>query len=185
MDSPSEWYIDNFLISTNASLIQPAAVNEAFGSDLIHWARTMDEKLLKKMLDNSLCFGVYALPTSSAEIAGPHTFSIFDRPTDIGLGRGNPRQIGLARLITDEVSFAYVTDVYILEEHQGKGLGKFLIKCINDTISSWPEFRRVLLITSGANKFYEEMLGMKDFEQGKNGFTMMTRKGSGAVIKDV
>ncbi len=185
MTSPSEWYRENFLVSTNASLIQPAAVNAAFGSDLVYWAKTMDEKLLKKMLDNSLCFGVYELPTSSAEIAGPQVVSMFDRPTNIGPGRGNPRQIGLARLITDEVSFAYVTDVYILEEHQGKGLGKFLIKCIDDTISSWPEFKRALLITSSGNKFYEDKLGMKDFEQGKNGFTMMTRKGSGAVIKDV
>ncbi|KUJ22983.1 uncharacterized protein LY89DRAFT_163492 [Mollisia scopiformis] len=81
----SEWYRDNLLISTNPSLIQPAAVNAAFDSDMMHWVKAIDETLLKKMLDNSLCFGVYELPSSSSDIAG----------------RAGPRQIGLARIVTD------------------------------------------------------------------------------------
>jgi len=98
-------------------------------------------------------------------------------------GRGNPRQVGLARLITDEVSFAYLTDVYILDEHQGKGLGKFLIKCVDETLSQWPEFKRALLINSSGSKFYEEALGMKKFEQDKDGLAVMTRLGPGSVLK--
>ncbi len=70
MASQTEWYRDNFLISTNPSLIQPGAVNAAFATDALYWAKSMDEIILKKMLDNSLCFGVYELPTSSADIAG-------------------------------------------------------------------------------------------------------------------
>lgn len=70
MSSPTEWYKDNFLFSTNPSLIQLAAVNAAFATDYVHWAKPMKESLLKKMLDNSHCFGVYELPKSSAEIAG-------------------------------------------------------------------------------------------------------------------
>jgi hypothetical protein len=71
MTSPSEWYKDEFFVSTQASLIQPNAVNTAFASGLMYWARAInDEKLLKTMLDNSLCFGVYQMPTSSSEIAG-------------------------------------------------------------------------------------------------------------------
>lgn len=70
MAARTEWYRDNILISTNPSLIQPAAVNAAFGSDMMYWVKPIDETLLKKMLDNSLCFGVYELPSSSAEIAG-------------------------------------------------------------------------------------------------------------------
>ncbi|KAL5318634.1 hypothetical protein ACEPPN_013698 [Leptodophora sp. 'Broadleaf-Isolate-01'] len=164
---PTEWYKSNFLFSTNPSLIQPPAINAAFATDYVHWAKPMDEALLKKMLDNSLCFGVYELPTSSAEIAG----------------RSNPKQIGLARLITDRVSFAYLTDVYILEPYQGQGLGKFLIKCVDETIDSWPQFRRALLMADSKEKgFYEQMLGMKEFEQGANGYSMMTRKGKGSVI---
>jgi hypothetical protein len=72
----TEWYKDNFLISTQKSLIQPASVNAAFGTDSIYWAKPIDEHLLKKMLDNSLCFGVYELPTSTSNIAGQRVASI-------------------------------------------------------------------------------------------------------------
>lgn len=66
MASQTEWYKDNFLISTAKPLIDPAAVNAAFAAEAIYWARPMEQGLLKKMLDNSLCFGVYELPPSSS-----------------------------------------------------------------------------------------------------------------------
>ena len=78
---------------------------------------------------------------------------------------------------------AYLTDVYILDEYQGKGLGSWLIECVDEALSSWPELRRVFLVTSNANNFYHEKLQMKEFEQGKDGLVMLTRKGAGSVIK--
>jgi GNAT superfamily N-acetyltransferase len=104
--------------------------------------------------------------------------------SDSLIGRSNPRQIGLARLITDEVSFAYLTDVYILDEYQGKGLGTWLIKCVDETLSSWPELRRALLVTNHGSSFYGEKLGMKEFEQGKNGMAIFSRKGGGSVFDE-
>jgi len=65
MTTPTEWYKDNFFISTAKSLIDPTAVNAAFATEAIYWAKPMEERLLKRMLDNSLCFGVYELPASS------------------------------------------------------------------------------------------------------------------------
>ena len=47
------------------------------------------------------------------------------------LGRAGPKQIGLARLITDYVTIAYLTDVYVLEEYQGKGLGTWLLGAVD------------------------------------------------------
>ncbi|KAJ7689848.1 hypothetical protein B0H17DRAFT_875320, partial [Mycena rosella] len=75
-----------------------------------------------------------------------------------------PVQIGLAHLVTDCVSLAYLTDVFILPSYQSKGLGKWLIKCINEAITKWPDLRVVLLFTGGAHtehtaKFYSNMLG--------------------------
>lgn len=58
------------MISTSPLLIQPEAVNAAFESDALYWARGMEPEYLKKMLSKSLCFGVYALPESSSELAG-------------------------------------------------------------------------------------------------------------------
>ena len=66
MANPSQWYKGNFLISTAKSLVDPAAVNQAFGLEALYWARPLEEGILKKMLDNSLCFGLYELPTSTS-----------------------------------------------------------------------------------------------------------------------
>jgi len=72
MASNTEWRQDNFLVSIDKSLIQPSAINAAFGSDCMYWARPMEESQLKKMLDRSLCFGVYELPNSSSDIKSEH-----------------------------------------------------------------------------------------------------------------
>jgi GNAT superfamily N-acetyltransferase len=185
MSSPTEWYRDNYLISTSSKLIQPSAVNAAFGTEALYWTRPIDDGLLKKMLDNSLCFGVYELPSSTSDIAGSkYPTSTLSFLIDNFVGRGNPRQIGLARLITDEVSFAYLTDVYILDEYQGKGLGTWLIKCVDEALSSWPELRRVVLVTSHGKNFYTDKLHVKEFEQGKNGLVILSKKGAGSVLQD-
>ena len=40
------------------------------------------------------------------------------------------RQIGFARVVTDGVAFAYLTDVYVLSEYQGRGLGGALVRAV-------------------------------------------------------
>jgi GNAT superfamily N-acetyltransferase len=82
----------------------------------------------------------------------------------------------LARLITDQVSFAYLTDVYISEEYQGKGLGTFLMDCLNETLLSWPDLRGTFLITGGTD-FYVKRLGMVEFDGSKHGSKWMVKKG--------
>ncbi|RDW75096.1 hypothetical protein BP6252_06238 [Coleophoma cylindrospora] len=163
--APKDWYRSDFLISTSHTLLQPDTINQFFGTDAMYWTSPLPEDPLKKMLDNSLCFGLYALPQSSAEIAG----------------RTNPKQIGLARLITDEVSFAYLTDVYVQPEYQGKGLGKWLIGCVDEVLMSWPHLRRAMLVTSNGGRFYKEVMGMKQFE---SGIEVFSKKGAGSVLDE-
>jgi GNAT superfamily N-acetyltransferase len=66
----------------------------------IYWAagRTMEE--VQTTIDNSFCFGIFL----------------------------DDKQIGFARVITDYVVFAYVMDVFITEEHRGKGYSSVLIE---------------------------------------------------------
>lgn len=158
------------MISTAPSLVQPSVVQAAFASHLLYWTKAVPDESLMKMLRNSLCFGVYALPTSSAELAG----------------RSNPPQIGFARLITDEVSFAYLTDVFVFEEYQGKGLGTWLIDCVNEVVNSWPELRRLLLVSSEGNHsaYYKQRMGVVPFVQGKHGMLILSKKGAGSVLQD-
>ncbi|KFY14410.1 hypothetical protein V492_02632 [Pseudogymnoascus sp. VKM F-4246] len=145
-ESKSEWYKDQFFISTSQDLLQIDVVNKAFNSDYMYWTKGMSDENMKKMLSKSLCFGVYLLPESTSEIAG----------------RGSPTQIGLGRLITDESSFAYLTDVFIIPEHQANGLGRWLMQCINETLDSWPSLRRAMLFTKGdpCIEFYKRTMGM-------------------------
>jgi len=105
-------------------------------------------------------------------------------------GRASPTQIGLGRVITDETTFAYLTDVFILPEYQGKGLGRWLMNCINETFNSWPDFRAAMLYTGGhdgerAQKFYEQIFGMRVFKPGEHGLQIMVSNGPGSFLKYV
>ena len=92
-----------------------------------YWAkgRTIDE--VKKTIGNCLCFGVYL----------------------------EDNQIGFARVCTDYTVFAYLMDVFILPQYQGKGYSKLLMKAINEepllkSCTVW------MLKTSDAHGLYEQ-----------------------------
>jgi GNAT superfamily N-acetyltransferase len=72
--------------------------------------------------------------------------------------------VGFCRLVTDYVSFAWLTDVYILADHQGKGLATWMMQCVDEVLSSWPHLRRTMLLTGDKNaiRLYEKTLGMKE-----------------------
>lgn len=73
--------------------------------------------------------------------------------------------IGCARLITDRVTFGYLTDVYVLEEHQKRGLGTLLMKCLNEIVESWPEMRSLWILASSpeAQKLYTSIFGAQSY----------------------
>lgn len=93
----------------------------------VYWAsgRTMQE--VQTTIDASFCFGIYL----------------------------DDQQIGFARVITDYAVFAYVMDVFIDENHRGKGYSSILIEAmINE-----PELQRVRiwrLATRDAHFLYEK-----------------------------
>ena len=65
-------------------------------------------------------------------------------------------QIGLARLVTDRATFAYLADVYVLEEHRGQGRAQALV----GWLQAHPELqglRRWLLMTVDAHGVYERL----------------------------
>jgi GNAT superfamily N-acetyltransferase len=93
----------------------------------IYWAagRTFEE--VQTTIDNSFCFGIYL----------------------------NDKQIGFARVITDYVVFAYLMDVFIAEEHRGKGYSSILI----NSMMTEPKLKEVKiwrLATSDAHFLYEK-----------------------------
>lgn len=94
--------------------------------------------------------------------------------------------IGFARVITDYVTFGYLTDVFVLAEHQGRGLGRWLLECLNEVLESWPELRGFILLASDphAIKLYAETLGTKDMRDGDSKSLFVLEKAGPAQQRD-
>jgi GNAT superfamily N-acetyltransferase len=92
-----------------------------------YWAKNRSREAVERSLKNSLCFGLY----------------------DDG------RQIGLARVISDFATYAYLCDVYVLDAYRGKGLGTGLLQ----SVRSHPDLqnlRRWMLATRDAHGLYRK-----------------------------
>lgn len=119
---------DDYLISTDPTLLNIDAVH-AFLTRC-YWSPGIAREKVARALAHSLCFGVY------------HTAA--DQ---------SPAQVGLARVISDFASFAYLCDVYILEQHRGRGLSKLLMQTVLDH-PQLQGLRRFCLLTRDAHSLY-------------------------------
>ncbi|EEH34789.1 hypothetical protein PAAG_05836 [Paracoccidioides lutzii Pb01] len=122
-----------YIISTDPTLLSLSAINTAFAQEYMLWAKPLSEPVVKR--DGR----PFVIPNSS---------SILN--TNTNTNTTNLTQIGLARIITDNTTFAYLTDVYILPEHQWAGLGSWLLQCVTEWVDSRGDsFRRFMLVTVG------------------------------------
>ena len=160
-----------YLISSDPNLLSLPAINAAFASPALYWCKPLPTASLQACLSNSFSLGLYAEYAISGGEISPFSSRGFN-------------QIGLARLITDRVTFAWLTDVYVVEEEKGKGLGKWLVQCVDEVLSQMPHLRRAMLITGegGPQSFYERTLGMKRFGRLEGRAIVMQRVGDGAVL---
>ena len=95
------------------------------------------------------------------------------------------RMIGLAQVVTDFVTFGYVTDVYTLKDFRRLRLGKWMIECLGEHIDQWPFLRRMLLstITTKAADLYKKNAGFIDFrESPSTNLTLLKKRGQGTRI---
>lgn len=92
-----------------------------------YWAQDIPFETFKKAVKNSMCFKV-----SQGE--------------DL---------IGFARVVTDKATYAYLCDVFIREDHRGKGLSVLLMKKIT-THPDLQGLRRWSLATRDAHSLYEK-----------------------------
>ena len=90
-----------FLISTDPASLDRNVIHRFLTN--CYWAKGIPREVVERSIEHSLCFGVY---------------------DDAGA------QVGFARVISDYATFAYIADVFVLESHRGRGLGKELMECI-------------------------------------------------------
>jgi N-acetylglutamate synthase-like GNAT family acetyltransferase len=108
-----------------------------------YWASEMPRETLAKAIEHSLCFGMLSDNTL----------------------------VGLARVVTDRATFAYLTDVVIEPSLRGRGLAHRLM----EEILAHPDLqglRRFALITGDAMRLYEEF----GFSAGSGTLTYMERR---------
>ena len=123
---------EGFLISTDKSKLDSEVIWQYLTRS--YWFTGVKKPLVEKLIKNSLCFGVFH----------------------------QNKQIGFARMVSDFGTFAYLADVFILEEYRGKGLSKWLMS----EIINHPELtglRRIMLATRDAHGLYAQF-GFKKLE---------------------
>jgi GNAT superfamily N-acetyltransferase len=112
-----------YSISTNPKRMDLNAIHAFLRRSF--WAEGISKTIVAKSIKNSLCFGLFH----------------------------ERAQIGFARVITDRATFAYLCDVYVLEDYRAGGLGKWLI----ETVMTHPDLqglRRFQLVTRDAHGLY-------------------------------
>lgn len=114
-----------FYITCDRTAVDVDAVHAYLASS--YWADGISRDLVARSIEGSL------------------PFSLFH----------NGQQIGFARVITDRATYAYLADVYVREEYQGQGFGRWLM----ETVMAHPDLqglRRWMLVTRDAHRLYAQ-----------------------------
>lgn len=104
------WRRGDYLISTERSRLDLDAIHSYLSKEA-YWSPGVPREVVERSIEHSLNFGLY---------------------------RGE-EQAGFARVVTDYATFAWLADVFVLAEHRGAGLGKWLV----ETVVSHPDLRRL------------------------------------------
>jgi GNAT superfamily N-acetyltransferase len=138
-----------FLISTDPARLDLDPIHNFLTN--CYWARGIPKDVVARSIEHSLCFGIY--DESTAEFADRAESA---RPFGgLSAGSGTPRsvQVGFARVISDFSTIAYLGDVFVLESHRGRGLGKWMMECIMQH-PALQRLRRWILLTRDAHQLY-------------------------------
>ncbi len=115
-----------YSISTDKSRLNVEAIHD-YLCNKSYWAKGRSLEAVNKSIDNSICFGLYD-------------------------SKGNT--LGFARVVTDKVVYAYLMDLFIFEEFQGKGLGTKLVEHILEQKDF--QVRLWFLATKSAHGLYKK-----------------------------
>jgi ribosomal protein S18 acetylase RimI-like enzyme len=128
---------DAYEISSDPARLDVVAIHAYLTRS--YWSPRISLEIVARALRHSLCLGVYE--------------------------SGSAAQVGLARVVTDYATFAYLCDVYVLEVHRGHGLGKRMMR----EVMAHPALtgaRRIMLATRDAHGLYRRS-GFTDVGQSR------------------
>jgi len=111
--TPHERQDGDILVTTDPARLDLAAIHEFLSGS--YWAKGIPREVVERSIRHSICFGAF----------------------DGG------RQVGFARVISDRATFAYVADVFVVDSHRGRGIGKRIMA----GITSHPDLQDLRLWT--------------------------------------
>jgi GNAT superfamily N-acetyltransferase len=116
----------NFFVSTDKNLLDFDVIHGYLKRS--YWSENIPLEIVKNAAKHSITFGIYTYENA---------------------------QVGYCRVVSDQSTFAYLCDVFVLEEYRGLGLSKFLMECI----MGLPEFQNLrgwFLATNDAHGLYRQ-----------------------------
>lgn len=119
--------MSDYKISTEKDKLDLNVIHD-FLTNRSYWANGRSFETVKRSIENSICFGVYD---------------------------SSDKLVGFARVLTDYAVFAYIMDVFILEEYRKQGLSKQLMTAIMQH-SDLQGLQRFMLATNDAHELYEK-----------------------------
>ena len=121
-----EWKRDGFTVSTEKERLDRGVIHEFLRGS--YWAKGIPREVVDRAIENSLCFGLY----------------------------DGDALVGFARVITDNATFGYLADVFVLESHRGRGLATWFM----EVVMAHPDLqgiRRWMLVTADAHGLYRKV----------------------------
>lgn len=125
-----DWQRPPYLVSDDPARLDLDVIHAYLARS--YWARDIPRALVERSIAGSLPFGLYRIET------------------------GRVRQLGFARVISDRATFAYLCDVFVLEEARGRGLARFLVGCAQ-AHPALQGLRRWHLVTRDAHGLYARL----------------------------
>ena len=135
--------LQDYIITPDKTKIDLKFVHQYLSQES-YWAKNIPLDVVKKAIENSVCFSIFY----------------------------KEEQVGFARVITDKATFGYLADVFIVEQHRGKGISKWLLQFILDH-TELQGFRSWMLGTKDAHGLYEKF----DFKLVSDTTRIMRKKG--------
>jgi GNAT superfamily N-acetyltransferase len=126
-----EWRQGEYRISDERSAVDLDVVYGFLSTS--YWSEGVPRDVVARSIDYSLPFSLWWEPAGEP-----------------------PRQVAFARAVTDRATYAYVADVFVIEEFRGRGLSKWLMKVMVEH-SELQGLRRWTLLTRDAHALYGQV----------------------------
>jgi GNAT superfamily N-acetyltransferase len=119
---------DGYELDTDTSRLDLPRVTQWLATDA-YWALGRSGDVIRRSVEGSLCFGVYA---------------------------PDGEQVAITRVVTDMTTFAWICDVYVARDRRGNGIGTWMVDRVRRVLGD-AGVKRIVLATADAHEVYAKI----------------------------